>query len=79
MPIWIGGAPIPVLRTKPASTSAMMVRNRPMPTAIATLSCAGTASNTALRNPVKTSARMIRPSITTRPIASAHVIWLATE
>ena len=43
------------------------------------MSCAGTARNTAFRKPVSTSTRMISPSITTRPIASAHVIWLAIE
>ena len=58
----------------PESTSPMIVMNRPIPTLIAVFSCAGTARNTACRNPVSTSSRMIRPSITTRPIASAQVI-----
>ncbi len=48
-----------------------------MPTEIAILSWAGTAWKTASRKPVSTSTRMTRPSITTRPIASAQVIWLA--
>ncbi len=48
-----------------------------MPTEIAVLSDAGTAWKTAVRKPVSTSTRMISPSITTRPIASAQVIWLA--
>ena len=48
-----------------------------MPTEIATLSWAGIAWKTAVRNPVSTSTRITMPSITTRPIASAQVIWLA--
>ena len=52
---------------------------RPMPTEIAILSCAGTAWKTASRKPVSTRTRMIRPSRTTRPMASAQVIWLAIE
>ena len=66
-------------RTKPASTKPISAMNRPMPTEIAVLSCAGTAWKTAVRKPVSTSTRMIRPSSTTRPIASAQVIWLAIE
>ncbi len=66
-------------RTKPASTKPISAMNRPMPTEIATLSCAGTAWKTAFRKPVSTSTRITRPSITTRPIASAQVIWLAIE
>ena len=62
------------LRTMPESTRPMIVMNRPMPTLMAVFSCAGTARNTAWRNPVSTSSRMIRPSMTTRPIASAQVI-----
>ena len=62
------------LRTKPASTNPMIVMNRPMPTLIAVLSWRGTARKTAARNPVSTSTRMISPSSTTRPIASAQVI-----
>ena len=50
-----------------------------MPTEIAILSWAGTALKTASRKPVSTSTRMIRPSSTTRPMASAQVIWLAIE
>ena len=50
-----------------------------MPTEIAILSSRGTARKTASRKPVSTSTRMTRPSMTTRPIASAQVIWLATE
>ena len=61
-------------RTNPASTRPIRLMNRPMPTAIADFSAAGTARNTAVRNPVSTSATMIRPSITTRPIASGQVI-----
>ena len=50
-----------------------------MPTEIATFSWAGTAWKTASRKPVSTRTRITRPSITTRPIASAQVIWLAIE
>ena len=63
--------------TKPASTNPMSAMNRPMPTEIATLSWVGMAWNTAVRKPVSTSTRMITPSMTTRPIASAQVISLA--
>jgi hypothetical protein len=48
--------------------------NRPMPTEMAVFSCVGTALNTAVRNPVSTSTRMISPSRTTSPIASAQAI-----
>ena len=65
-------------RTTPESTNPIRVMNRPMPTEIATLSCAGTAWKTAVRKPVSTRTRMIRPSRTTRPIASAQVICWAT-
>ena len=63
-----------IRRTNPASTSPMIVRNRPMPTPIAVLSWVGTERNTAVRSPVSTRIAMITPSITTRPIASAQVI-----
>ena len=69
-----GTGPAAVRRTKPASTSPMSAMKRPIPTEIAILICAGTALNTATRNPVSTSTRIIRPSSTTRPIAAAHVI-----
>jgi hypothetical protein len=51
--------------------------NRPIPTEMAVLSEVGTAWKTAVRKPVSTSTRMMMPSITTRPMASAQVIWLA--
>ena len=70
-----GTGPDPVRRTNPASTRPMRAMNRPIPTEIATLSCAGTARNTAVRNPVRTRTVIIKPSITTSPIASAHVIF----
>ncbi len=73
MPSSSAGPP-PALRTKPASTRPMIVMNRPMPTEMATFSCGGTAWNTACRKPVSTSTRMMIPSRTTRPIASAQVI-----
>ena len=66
-------------RTNPASTKPMSAMKRPMPTEIAIFSCAGTAWKTASRKPVSTSTRMTRPSITTRPIASAHVMSEAME
>ena len=69
-----GTGPAAVRRTKPASTNPIRAMNRPIPTEIAILICAGTALNTATRNPVSTSTKMIRPSRTTRPIAAAHVI-----
>ena len=72
-----GTGPVPVRRTKPASTKPISAMKSPIPTEIATLSCAGTALNTAVRKPVRTKTVMIRPSRTTRPIASAHVIFEA--
>ncbi len=63
--------------TNPASTKPISAMNRPMPTEIATFSCVGTARNTAVRNPVRTRTRIRMPSMTTMPIASAQVIWLA--
>ena len=65
--------------TKPASTNPMSAMNSPMPTEIATLSWVGMAWKTAVRKPVSTSTRMMMPSMTTRPMASAQVIWLAME
>ncbi|CPU66284.1 Uncharacterised protein [Mycobacteroides abscessus] len=64
--------PLPAV-TKPALTRPMSAMNRPMPTLMAVFSSSGTARKTASRNPVSTSTRMMRPSMTTRPIASAHV------
>ena len=79
MPSSTGTGPVPVRRTKPASTRPMSAMNRPMPTEIATLSALGTAWNTAVRKPVSTRTRMTRPSSTMTPMASAQVIWLAIE
>ena len=59
--------------TKPASTKPIRAMKRPMPTEIAIFSCWGTAWKTALRKPVSTRTRMMRPSSTIRPIASAQV------
>ncbi|NYD25062.1 hypothetical protein BJ968_004671 [Kineococcus aurantiacus] len=67
------GVPLPA-RTNPASTSPTMVMNRPMPTLMAVFSGAGTARKTASRSPVRTSTRMTSPSMTTSPMASAHVM-----
>ncbi len=74
MPSSTGVARLAGIRTNPASTKPMKAMNRPMPTLIAVLSSIGTALNTAVRNPVSTSTRMIRPSSTTMPIASGHVM-----
>ena len=68
-----------VRRTKPLSTKPMRAMNKPIPTEIATLSGVGIALNTAIRNPVKTNIRMMRPSNTTSPIACAHVAFLAID
>jgi len=62
------------LRTMPESTRPMIVMNRPMPTLMAVLSAGGTAWKTALRKPVSTRTVMMRPSMTTRPMASGQVI-----
>ena len=64
---------------KPASKKPISAMNSPMPTLMAVLSCVGTAWNTAVRNPVSTSSRMMRPSSTTSPIASAQVMPDAME
>ena len=74
VPSWTGTGPCAVRRTKPASTKPMSAMKSPMPTEIATLSWVGTAWKTAVRKPVSTSTRMIRPSMTTKPMASAQVI-----
>ena len=68
-----GGDGIPVEPTKPASTSPMKRMNRPIPAVIASLSCIGTASKTSLRSPVAARSTMMRPLMTTRPIASGQV------
>ena len=44
-----------------------------MPAVIAIFNCIGTASKISLRRPEAASATMIRPLITTRPIASGQV------
>ncbi len=61
--------------TKPALTRPTSAMNMPMPTLIAVLSSTGTALNTASRNPVSTRIRMMMPSITTSPMASAQVTF----
>ena len=66
-------------RTTPASTRPMNAMNNPMPTLIAVFRPVGTAWNTALRKPVSTSTRMISPSMTTSPMASAQLICEAIE
>src|SRR6266545_1240507 len=74
MPRPTGGTAAPVARTKPASTKPMSARNSPMPTPMAVFNWVGTAWNTAVRSPVSTRTVITRPSMTTRPIASAQVI-----
>ena len=64
---------------KPASTKPMNRMNNPMPAVIAIFSCNGTASNTSRRNPDTDRATMIRPLITTRPMASGQVRVPITE
>ena len=61
----------------PASASPMMVRKKPMPTAIAVFSCGGIASKTARRKPVSTSTVISRPSSTIRPMISGQESWVA--
>ena len=74
-PSCTGTGPVPVRRTKPESTRPIKAMKRPIPTEIAYLSCCGTALKTAVLKPVRTRTVMIKPSRTTRPIASAHVIF----
>ena len=78
-PSCTGTGPVSVRRTKPASTSPISAMNNPIPTLIAVLSSGGMAWKTAVRRPTRTSSRITRPSSTTRPIASAQLIWEATE
>ena len=66
-------------RMMPASARPMIVRKKPMPTAIAVFSCGGMASNTARRKPVSTSTVMSRPSSTTRPMISGQDSWVAAK
>ena len=68
-----GGDGRPVEPMNPASTSPMNRMNSPMPAVIASLSSIGTASKTILRSPVTARSTMIRPLMTTRPIASGQV------
>ncbi|CAB4758864.1 unannotated protein [freshwater metagenome] len=70
-----GTGPVPVRRTKPASTRPISAMNRPIPTEIAIFSCAGTARNTAVLKPVRTRTVIMIPSRRTSPIASAHDIF----
>ena len=65
--------------TTRASTKPISAMKSPIPTEMATLSCWGTAWNTARRNPVRTSARMMMPSRTTSPIAAPQVVCRAIE
>ena len=79
MPSSSGTGPAPVRRTNPASKNPISAMNSPIPTLIAIFSSAGMAWKTALRKPVSTSTKMIRPSRTTSPMASAQVIPEAIE
>ena len=65
---------VPPARTTLASTSPMRAMNRPMPTLIAVRRNGGTARKTASRKPVRTRTRMMTPSMTTMPMASAKVM-----
>ena len=60
--------------TKPASTRPMKVMNRPMPTEIAVFSCGRHRAEHRLPEPGQHQDRMMMPSMTTRPIASAQVM-----
>jgi hypothetical protein len=53
--------------------------NRPIPTLIAVLSSIGIALKIAVRRPTRTRIAITMPSSTTRPMASAQLIWDATE
>jgi hypothetical protein len=68
-----------VAPTNPASTRAMNRMKNPMPAVIASFNGIGTASKISLRSPVTASATMIRPSMTTRPIASGQETEPTTE
>ena len=72
-----GTGPVLVLRTKPASTKPIRAINNPIPTEMAIFNWVGTARKTATLNPVSTRIRIIIPSRTTSPIASAQVIFVA--
>ncbi len=78
MPRPTGGEAAPVAVTKPALTKPMKAMNRPMPTVMAIFSCTGTASKIRRRRPVAASSTMMRPLMTTRPIASGQVTWPTT-
>ncbi len=73
-----GGEAFFVVRTNPESTRPMNAMNRPMPTVIAALSCAGTAVKIIVRMPVSARITITTPLMTTRPIASAQVTWCTT-
>ncbi len=72
LPSWTG-VPFAVV-TNFALYRPRKAMNSPMPTAIAVLRKAGTASKTALRKPLSTSSRMTTPSMTTRPMAPPQVM-----
>ena len=74
-----GGDGWPVDATNPALTSPMNMMNRPMPAVMASFSGMGTASKIMRRRPVTAIATMMRPSMTTRPIASGQVRTPTTE
>ncbi len=57
----------------------MKAMNRPMPTVIASFSWIGTALKIMRRSPVAASSTMMRPLMTTSPIASGHVTWPTTD
>ena len=77
-PSCTGGAAMPLERTKPESTRPMNAMNRPMPTVMAVFSGAGTALKIISRRLVADSSTMMRPLMTTSPMASAQVTWPTT-
>ena len=74
-----GGDGSPVEATNPASTSPMNRMNNPIPAVIASFNGIGTASKISLRRPLIARATMIRPLMTTSPIASGQVSEPTTE
>ena len=58
----------------PASTKPISAMNRPMPAPIEYLSESGTAWKIAVRNPVSTKSKIMKPSMITKPNACGQVI-----
>ena len=64
----------PPAELKPASWRATRQMNSPMPTLMAVFNECGIAANSALRKPEMTSRKMMKPSMTTSPMASGQVM-----